>query len=111
MSNCTSVRVTRAQRHLGAPLLWPVLAGIAIAISAPVGLALAQDGDTYRIEAVTLSSGGLAEIRRSITLEEASALGFDVPLDQVDDVLKSLLVYDPAGGVAAITLDGPSLVE
>ncbi|HWU16584.1 MAG TPA: DUF4139 domain-containing protein [Devosia sp.] len=111
MSNCKSVRVTRAQRHLGAPLLWPVLAGITIAISAPVGLALAQDGDTYRIEAVTLSSGGLAEIRRSITLEEASALGFDVPLDQVDDILKSLLVYDPAGGVAAITLDGPSLVE
>lgn len=111
MSDYKSVRVTRAQRHLGAPLLWPVLAGIAIAISAPVGLALAQDGDTYRIEAVTLSSGGLAEIRRSITLEEASALGFDVPLDQVDDILKSLLVYDPAGGVAAITLDGPSLVE
>lgn len=111
MSDYKSVRVTRAQRHLGAPLLWPVLAGIAIAISAPVGLALAQDGDTYRIEAVTLSSGGLAEIRRSITLEEASALGFDVPLEQVDDILKSLLVYDPAGGVAAITLDGPSLVE
>ncbi len=111
MSDYKSVRVTPAQRHLGAPLLWPVLAGIAIAISAPVGLALAQDGDNYRIEAVTLSSGGLAEIRRSITLEEASALGFDVPLDQVDDILKSLLVYDPAGGVAAITLDGPSLVE
>lgn len=116
MSNSRSVRVTdwraaRARRHLGVPLLLPVLAGLCVAISAPVSLTLAQEGDGYRIEAVTLSSGGLAEIRRSISLEEAAVLGFDVPLDQVDDILKSLLVYDPAGGVAAITLDGPSLME
>lgn len=104
-------RTTQTPHHLGVPLLWPVLAGLCVAISAPVSLVLAQDGDGYRIEAVTLSSGGLAEIRRSISLDEAAALGFDVPLDQVDDILKSLLVYDPAGGVAAITLDGPSLVK
>lgn len=116
MSNRRSVRVAdwraaRARRHLGAPLLWPMLAGLCVAIGAPVSLTLAQEGDGYRIEAVTLSAGGLAEIRRSISLEDAAALGFDVPLDQVDDILKSLLVYDPAGGVAAITLDGPSLME
>lgn len=98
MSNFRSVRV----------IGWPALAGLCVVISAP---ALAQEGDSYRIEAVTLSSGGLAEIRRSISLDEAAALGFDVPLDQVDDILKSLLVYDPAGGVAAITLDGPSQLE
>ncbi|MFK4810964.1 DUF4139 domain-containing protein [Devosia sp. ZW T5_3] len=104
-------RAARARRRLGVPLLWPVLAGLGVVIGAPVGVTFAAEGDGYRIEAVTLSSGGLAEIRRSISLEEAAALGFDVPLDQVDDILKSLLVYDPAGGVAAITLDGPSQVE
>lgn len=116
MSNSRSLgtadwRAARARRRLGAPLLWPVLAGLCVVIGAPVGVTFAAEGDGYRIEAVTLSSGGLAEIRRSISLEEAAALGFDVPLDQVDDILKSLLVYDPAGGVAAITLDGPSQVE
>jgi hypothetical protein len=97
-------------RRAKLPPLRLVLIGIGIVATSP-GLALAQDGAGYRIEAVTLSSGGLAEVRRSIMLDDATTLGFDVPLDQIDDILKSLLVYDPAGGVAAITLDGPSPVE
>jgi hypothetical protein len=91
------------------PVLNRVLAGVMVMAVVPVGAALAQDGS--RIEAVTLSSGGLAEIRRSVGVDGATEFGFDVPLDQVDDVLKSLLVYDPAGGVAAMSLDGLSPVE
>lgn len=98
-------------RNIAAPQLRLLLTGICVAVTIPVGLVQAQEGEAYRIEAVTLSSGGLAEVRRSIMLDDAAALGFDVPLDQIDDILKSLLVYDPAGGVAAITLDGPTPIE
>lgn len=116
MSNRRSARAAHrnaitARRRPALPPLRLMLAGICVAVIAPVGVTLAQDGDGYRIEAVTLSSGGLAEVRRSIALNEAAALGFDVPLEQVNDILKSLLVYDPAGGVASISLAGPSPVE
>jgi hypothetical protein len=97
------------ERRQTRPVLNRVLAGVMVMAVVPVGAALAQDGS--RIEAVTLSSGGLAEIRRSVGVDGATEFGFDVPLDQVDDVLKSLLVYDPAGGVAAMSLDGLSPVE
>ncbi|WP_234273521.1 DUF4139 domain-containing protein [Billgrantia zhangzhouensis] len=82
-----------------------------VVVAMPAGLAFAQDDTQHRIEAVTLSSGGLAEIRRSVRVDGAAEFGFDVPLDQVDDVLKSLVVRDPAGGVASVTLDGLSPVE
>nr|WP_295889406.1 DUF4139 domain-containing protein [uncultured Devosia sp.] len=114
MNNRNSAHVAlrgRARaRNAALPQLGPLLIGISIT-ALMTGPSLAQDGEGYRIEAVTLSSGGLAEVRRSITLDDAASLGFAVPLDQIDDILKSLLVYDPAGGVAAITLDGPSPVE
>ncbi|MCR4266935.1 DUF4139 domain-containing protein [Nitratireductor sp. ZSWI3] len=64
-----------------------------------------------RVEAITLSSGGLAEIRRSARVEGAGALEIDVPLEQVDDILKSLVVRDPSGRVGGLTLDGLSPVE
>lgn len=115
MSNRKSGRTGHRQkikaRSKAAPQLRLLLSGICVAVTIPVGLVQAQEGEAYRIEAVTLSSGGLAEVRRSIMLDDAAALGFDVPLDQIDDILKSLLVYDPAGGVAAITLDGPTPIE
>lgn len=116
MSNGKSGRAAhrtrgRARANAAAPGLRLLLTGLSIAVILPAGLVQAQEGETYRIEAVTLSSGGLAEVRRSITLDDAAAFGFDVPLDQIDDILKSLLVYDPAGGVAAITLAGPSPIE
>lgn len=87
------------------------LIGACAVVALPVGLALAQDDARQRIEAVTLSSGGLAEIRRSVRVDGAAGFGFDVPLDQVDDILKSLIVRDPAGGVASMSLDGLSPVE
>ncbi|WP_445001405.1 DUF4139 domain-containing protein [Halomonas mongoliensis] len=60
------------------------------------------------VEAVTLSSGGLAEVRRAGTLAGSDTLYLEVPLEQVDDVLKSLVVRDPAGQLRGLTLDGPS---
>ena len=46
---------------------------------------------------VTLSSGGVGQFEFSAQVDGAAALDLDVPLDQVDDLLKSLRVDDPAG--------------
>ncbi|WP_167670697.1 DUF4139 domain-containing protein [Allopusillimonas ginsengisoli] len=64
-----------------------------------------------RIQAITLSSGGLAEISRSAQVSGGESLQIPVPLEQVDDILKSLVVRDPAGAVGGINLEGLSPVE
>lgn len=118
MSDCkhlyvASTRVAvlgRTGARIGVALRAALL-GASVVLLAPIGLASAADSSSYRIEAVTLSAGGLAEIRRGVEVDGASSLGFDVPLDQVNDILKSLLVYDAAGGVASIKLDGLAPLE
>lgn len=68
------------------------------------GQALAE---TLAVEAVTLSTGGLAEVRRTGSLAGSDTLYLEVSLAQVDDVLKSLVVRDPGGQLRGLTLDGP----
>jgi hypothetical protein len=46
---------------------------------------------------VTLSSGGVGQFEYRADVDGADALNLDVPLSQVDDLLKSLRVDDPAG--------------
>jgi hypothetical protein len=92
------------------PALNRAMMSACMLVALPVGLAFAQD-DAQRIEAVTMSLGGLAEIHRSVRVNGATGFDFDVSLDQVDDILKSLIVRDPAGGVASMSLDGLSPVE
>src|SRR5689334_11188598 len=58
----------------------------------------AAEGGTIRT--VVLSSGGLAAISRSVPVDGQAAIRIEVPLDQVDDLLKSLVVGDPAGTVS-----------
>ena len=63
------------------------------------------------VKSVTLSSGGLAEIVRSAEVGEDSEITIEVPLDQVDDVLKSLVVRDGNGQVKNLSLAGPNPLE
>jgi hypothetical protein len=53
-----------------------------------------------------LSSAGVGYFEYEAAVEGSVALGLDVPLDQVDDVLMSLVVFDSAGGVGTIELPG-----
>ncbi len=64
-----------------------------------------------KIDRITLSSGGLAEITRSAQVQGGESVQIPVPLEQVDDMLKSLVVRDPAGAVGGISLEGLSPVE
>jgi hypothetical protein len=58
------------------------------------------------IKRVMLSAGGVAYIEREAEVEGNAELALDVPLDQVDDVLKSVVVYDSSGGVGSAHLPG-----
>ncbi|WP_051530235.1 DUF4139 domain-containing protein [Halomonas halodenitrificans] len=81
---------------------------IALAVAWPMGSALAAE---LPVDAVTLSSGGLAEVQRSASLDGDGTLYLEVPLEQVNDVLKSLVVRDPSGRIQGLSLDGLATLE
>ncbi|WP_026782798.1 DUF4139 domain-containing protein [Pleomorphomonas koreensis] len=80
------------------------LAALLVAVS-PLALVPAVAAD--KVGSVLLSSGGLAEIVREVDLKEGEhSFALEIPADQADDVLKSLVVGDPAGAIASVTIDG-----
>jgi hypothetical protein len=87
------------------------LSVLGVALAACTQGVYAQIPANGHVDRITLSSGGVAEIHRVINVDGNDTVRFDIPLEQVDDVLKSLVVQDPRGTVGAITLDGLSPVE
>ena len=65
--------------------------------------AFAQD---LALKRVMLSSGGLGYFEYEATVDGDATLRLTVSLEQVDDVLKSLVVYDDKGGVGGLSLPG-----
>jgi hypothetical protein len=53
-----------------------------------------------------LSSGGMGYFEYEATVDGDATLKLTVSLQQVDDVLKSLVVYDDKGGVGGLSLPG-----
>lgn len=69
-------------------------------------LALPAFAQDLALRRVMLSSGGLGYFEYEATVEGDATLKLTVALDQVDDVLKSLVVYDDTGGVGGLSLPG-----
>src|ERR1700751_1436553 len=80
-----------------------LLAVVFAALGACPMLAQAQD---LALKRVMLSSGGLGYFEYEATVDVDATLKLTVGLDQVDDVLKSLVVYDDKGGVGGLSLPG-----
>jgi len=87
--------IARVPRVLGLAAL-----GAALLMSTS---ALAQE---LALKRVMLSSGGVGYFEYEASVEGDTALKLTVGLDQVDDVLKSLVVYDDKGGVGGLNLAG-----
>src|SRR5712691_6127132 len=68
--------------------------------------ALPADAADLVLKRVVLSTGGVGYFEYEAAVEGDLRIALDVPLDQVDDVLKSLVVYDAGGSVGEITLPG-----
>jgi hypothetical protein len=63
------------------------------------------------IKSVKLSSGGVAEIVRAAAVDKSGTVEIEVPLSQVDDLLKSLVVFSDKAAVRDLSLAGPQPVE
>ena len=88
------------------PKSWkPGAAGfvLAVAIIAAPALAAAQ---SLELKRVMLSAGGVGYFEYEAEVEGNAALPLSVRLDQVDDVLKSIVVYDEKGVAGTIRLPG-----
>lgn len=80
----------------------------ALLLVLPAG-AFAADG--LALKRVMLSTGGVAYFEHEAVVSGDAALKLDVRRDQVDDVLKSVVVYDDQGGVGTISLPGEEPLE
>jgi len=70
--------------------------------------ALAQD---LALKRVLLSTGGVGYFEFEASVTGDAQLSLPVRVDQVDDVLKSLVVFDDAGRVGAVRLPGRAPIE
>ena len=76
---------------------------VLLVLCALAGPAIADD---LALKRVMLSTGGVAYLEYEAEVEGDARLTLNVPLDQVDDVLKSIVVYDSKGGIGAASLPG-----
>ncbi|WP_149540511.1 DUF4139 domain-containing protein [Siccirubricoccus phaeus] len=88
-----------------------LLAWLAIPLAIPLAtpLAPAARAEELPVRAVTLSNAGLIQIERAGTLAPAASITFRAPVEDVDDILKSLVLRDPGGAVEALRLPAQDL--
>ncbi|KYF48745.1 hypothetical protein BE08_24065 [Sorangium cellulosum] len=67
---------------------------------------LARQGGALPLRRVVLSTGGVGYFEHEARVRGDAELALEVRLDQVDDVLKSIVVYDDRGAAGKITLAG-----
>ena len=77
-----------------------------LALALVMAFAVPAGASDLELKRVMLSSGGVGYFEYEATVDGEAALALDIPLDQVDDVLKSLVVYDSGGRAGEITLPG-----
>ncbi len=75
-------------------------------LAAVLALPAIASGQDLALKRVMLSSGGLGYFEYEAAVEGDAIVKLTVPLEQVDDVLKSLVVYDDKGGVGGLSLPG-----
>jgi hypothetical protein len=86
------------RRTISATLVSFLLASAAYAGSGP-------------ITSVKLSSGGVAEVVRTAAVDDTGTVEIAVPIDQVDDLLKSLAIFSSKASVRDLSLAGPQPIE
>lgn len=82
------------------------IATIAIAVGGIAASAPAAAAAELALKRVMLSSAGMGYFEYSATVDGNEELSLDVPLDQVDDVLKSAVILDSRGGTGMVQMPG-----
>lgn len=83
------------------------LTSLAVALLSSTALASGSNS----IDTITLSSGGVAELSIKPAVSDDGIVEIEVPLNQVDDVLKSLVLKGGKGAIKSISLAGPNPLE
>lgn len=76
------------------------IAAFAAALSSP------GEASELPLKRVALSTSGLAQFTHSGPVAAGSSVDLSVRLDQVDDLLKSLTIFDNQGAIGAVSLPG-----
>ena len=71
-----------------------------------LGCSSAVYADDIPVNRVILSTSGLAQFEHHTKVTGDATVEFPVRLDQVDDILKSLVVFDAKGRLGSVTLPG-----
>jgi len=66
----------------------------------------ANAGEPLVLKRVMLSSGGVGYFEHEARIDGNAILELELRLEQVDDALKSLVVYDDKGGIGSVVLPG-----
>jgi hypothetical protein len=74
--------------------------------TAVLAFAGAAQADELPLNRVVLSTSGVAQFTHSGSVSAGSTVDLAVRLDQVDDILKSLMVFDKEGSIGAVSLPG-----
>ena len=77
-----------------------------ITVAALASLPLVAEANELPLKRVVLSTSGLAQFTHGGEAAAGSVIELPVRLDQVDDVLKSLTIFDAAGSIGAVSLPG-----
>src|SRR5215470_17721891 len=107
--NADAPRLRRSAGRIGPMSGWMPRMPLIRAL-VPLGLLIGSMGVAAAAELpltrVVLSSSGLAQFTHAGPIAGGSAVDLAVRLDQVDDILKSLTVFDREGAVGAVSLPG-----
>ena len=79
---------------------------VGVATAALIGLSGAEAAE-LALKRVLLSTGGVGLYEYEAEVEGDATVELKAPLDQIDDILKSLVVFDDHGGIGGLDLPGP----
>jgi hypothetical protein len=84
------------------------LMGVAAAALIAAGDAEAAD---LTLKRVLLSTGGVGLYEYEVDVDGDASVEWNAPRDQIDDILKSVVVFDDHGGVGGLDLAGPKSLD
>ncbi|MBK4722127.1 hypothetical protein JJL56_25065 [Azospirillum sp. YIM DDC1] len=84
---------------------------LAVPLLAAPAFAAEQTSGALALKRVLLSTGGVGYFEHEARVSGDAALTLEVRRDQVDDVLKSIVVYDDRGGIGTVDLPGQEPLE
>jgi hypothetical protein len=101
----------RSRRGPRSRSYWRIAAGLTTACAAFAACTIVAAATELPLQRVILSNSGLAQFTYSGTAAAGDKLELSVRLDQVDDILKSLTVFDREGALGAVSLPGKAPLQ